>query len=460
MKTILQSTALKSVLIALVVAAYVIHGGAAFLHELSGEIRSDTTIYFAVGRGILNGLTPYIDLFDFRPPGMFLVGALSLMLSDGYLAAHWMQAMMVILIPLVAYFGFPERKWWGAAFGILLMLLTMTGAGNIQTESFGALFALLAIAMLRRSDRYGWVVAGISIAIAALFKEPFVFAILGAMLIVCPKKNVVLKTGLVTIITWLIVMVLLGTLRPYFEFYLPYTKALRASDTLLLEGLRIDKAILYYWQFSPVFLVLITLLVWFYAQLEAKKWMTAIVALYLMTLAVGASGDFYPQHQVFAVPVLLAFFVRSNLTQWVKIFLMIAPFTIALAPIEKTRAWEEEQMHAEKIDQIMDDCSYDRYLYIGGLGSSVPALTVHSPLGPGFFISDYTARTVPLVESMNANINNTDLVVFQKVTHVLGSEKKVYDLLQKEAVASFSVTPPSCASKNLESEEYVLLFRN
>lgn len=39
---------------------------------------SDVLLYFAAGRGILNGLSPYIDIFETKPPGMFLLSALSL----------------------------------------------------------------------------------------------------------------------------------------------------------------------------------------------------------------------------------------------------------------------------------------------------------------------------------------------------------------------------------------------
>jgi hypothetical protein len=54
------------------------------IYILSAESQrsvSDYLLYTVVGRGILNGLTPYIDLFESKPPGMFLLAAVSLLVS-------------------------------------------------------------------------------------------------------------------------------------------------------------------------------------------------------------------------------------------------------------------------------------------------------------------------------------------------------------------------------------------
>src|SRR2546422_741744 len=51
--------------------------------ELLGAVQPDAYLYFTVGRGILNGLLPYKDLFETKPPGMFLLSALSLWITNG-----------------------------------------------------------------------------------------------------------------------------------------------------------------------------------------------------------------------------------------------------------------------------------------------------------------------------------------------------------------------------------------
>jgi hypothetical protein len=41
--------------------------------EARGAINSDGIAYLIVGRGILNGLRPYADLFESKPPGMYFL---------------------------------------------------------------------------------------------------------------------------------------------------------------------------------------------------------------------------------------------------------------------------------------------------------------------------------------------------------------------------------------------------
>src|SRR4051794_25138269 len=58
------------------------------LYELQVPVHGDSAIYFTIGRGIVHGLVPYRDLFETKPPGVFLLAALSLLISgDGRSAA-------------------------------------------------------------------------------------------------------------------------------------------------------------------------------------------------------------------------------------------------------------------------------------------------------------------------------------------------------------------------------------
>lgn len=44
-----------------------------YLYELDGPFTWDTTIYYAVGKGMSHGLLPYWDLFETKPPMIFFL---------------------------------------------------------------------------------------------------------------------------------------------------------------------------------------------------------------------------------------------------------------------------------------------------------------------------------------------------------------------------------------------------
>ncbi|HUY35688.1 MAG TPA: hypothetical protein VMV69_23295 [Pirellulales bacterium] len=53
------------------------------LFDAGTGINSDEILYFAMGRGPLNGLHAYIDLFETKPPMVFWLAALSLATTHG-----------------------------------------------------------------------------------------------------------------------------------------------------------------------------------------------------------------------------------------------------------------------------------------------------------------------------------------------------------------------------------------
>jgi hypothetical protein len=64
----------------------------------------DTPLYWTIGHGILKGLVPYRDLYETKPPGIFLVSALSYLVTGGGAlthATHILSLVFVALAPLV-----------------------------------------------------------------------------------------------------------------------------------------------------------------------------------------------------------------------------------------------------------------------------------------------------------------------------------------------------------------------
>src|SRR3989344_1885328 len=64
----------------------------------------DTFLLAAVGRGILNGLIPYADLFEAKGPGSFLTSAFSLALFEDLTFFHILKIALIICFPLLTSF--------------------------------------------------------------------------------------------------------------------------------------------------------------------------------------------------------------------------------------------------------------------------------------------------------------------------------------------------------------------
>src|SRR3989338_3839565 len=175
-------------------------------HETLGSYDRDVNIYLTVGRGMLNGLTPYRDLFETKAPGIFLLSALSLWLFNGATLLLWVEAALLTILPLIILLPLFRTQdltrtipviTVGFLFSVFLTLYTGAMAGQGLSESFGAVFATAVVALIalpRRGDSD--VSAGMTILIAfllffaAFFKEPFVLSALGGVVIVSPSFTI------------------------------------------------------------------------------------------------------------------------------------------------------------------------------------------------------------------------------------------------------------------------------
>ena len=85
------------------------------------RISGDLNLYFSVGRGLLNHLQPYADLFEDKPPGIFFLSALSLALTGdnklyslcSMLSLLGIVAAMVLYSPAIPGLNAPFRLWGG-----------------------------------------------------------------------------------------------------------------------------------------------------------------------------------------------------------------------------------------------------------------------------------------------------------------------------------------------------------
>jgi len=143
----------------------------------------DQTIYALVGEGVLHGKMPYRDLWDFKPPGIFLVFAL----AQGLFGRGMVAIRVLEVIGMVAsVFGFMrladtffERPRAGLIGGAVAALLQaeLEFWHTAQPEVFGGYLTLAAIVLATappHQRRRGWVWfgTGVLFGLAFLFKPP------------------------------------------------------------------------------------------------------------------------------------------------------------------------------------------------------------------------------------------------------------------------------------------------
>ncbi len=211
--------------------AVLLHGG---LHG------PDATLYWTTGNAIRNGLTLYRDVFDPKPPGMFLLSAGSFSLfGDGRLGA-WLAVLVLGLVPtVVVLMALPRLRGrdaatrWSVLLAAILVGLTLSYynasiGGDWQTEFFGACTGLLYVAAIdadrRRSRMWTLVLACAAFAVTLLLKEPFLLSLLAAAVLLLRTGRDWLRLWMLPFLSacalYVVTLVALGALGSYFTIYL------------------------------------------------------------------------------------------------------------------------------------------------------------------------------------------------------------------------------------------------
>ncbi len=143
----------------------------------------DQSIYALVGEGVLHGKMPYRDLWDFKPPGIFMVYALAQgLFGRGMVAIRVLE----VLGMLGAVFGYmkladtffdrPRAGLVGAAV-IALVHAELEFWHTAQPEVFGGYVTLAALVLATTPSRprhrlWVWIGVGVLFGFAFLFKPP------------------------------------------------------------------------------------------------------------------------------------------------------------------------------------------------------------------------------------------------------------------------------------------------
>ncbi|TSC58689.1 MAG: hypothetical protein Greene041619_399 [Candidatus Peregrinibacteria bacterium Greene0416_19] len=221
----------------------------------------DAAIYWSVGRGMLEGLRLYSDLFDLKPPGIFLLAAASHALFGSGILGNILGALMIVMLPGLATFLIWKKT---AALPLrrrgLLMAIVFLGSALLtsyhavraepwQTELFGgfagSLYAMMLLMSAHPLSTRRMVLAGILILAAVGFKEPFLFVCIAVALLTTPEPRHLIRAfvfpALFAIGIGLMLLPLFGSVTDYVTLYLPAQTVFRVSwaGPLWLRGLQV-----------------------------------------------------------------------------------------------------------------------------------------------------------------------------------------------------------------------------
>jgi hypothetical protein len=466
---------------------------------LRGVLHEDALLYITVGRGILHGYVPYADLFESKPPGIFLLSAASLAIGNSMILGQIASIVAWAGIPVLLFFHSKSltqgehtvvRQGAITVFGILLGMYAASRSGVMQTESFGAFFALLFVLLfVNRPLGKLWhssFLLGLVLLFAVGFKEPFLLSAFAAVLLLEPAWKTILRKGVFSVLSAAVsgffLLFIFGFLKPFFSIYLPvmFQGHIGYFGSPWIRALMLQKTVVNFWQFSPFFLSIVIFLL---AASAYKTWSTATrnaermrvvlqyaLALYLMSFAVGIGGDFYDHHFLFAIPLLAALGVQGTAilrharwAQWLTVLLLFGTAATAhLPPLRQTTAaWKERRATLERsakaIDTVLDRCGVPRYLHLVNRAGGVTAFTEHSPLGPLFANHNrfLTEGSTVLQQLFAQSVRRADIIVLKNL-----KEAGMTDAGKQYLADRFTASAPPCTGTIPDISPYRLLFRS
>jgi hypothetical protein len=164
-------------LLALIVALAAVAPGL----PVGDNLGPDAGLYLYAGMVVADGGLPYVDVWEHKPPGIFVVNAVGAAIGGWWgiwaVQAAWLWAVVIIVVAALRR-AVTERAAWIGLFAALPIYWATAGAGNLIEQyallpSALALWLLLSWAGSPRRGRAIVVAAGIGAcgAVAMLFRQ-------------------------------------------------------------------------------------------------------------------------------------------------------------------------------------------------------------------------------------------------------------------------------------------------
>jgi hypothetical protein len=430
------------------------------LYELSGVFNSwDTPIFWTVGRGIVNGIPPYTGLFDIKPPGIFILSAISFYFFDSPIFTHIVQAIVLIIIaivPLLAYIiHSKDKSIFGLAFsiflGLLLSLYSSERSGQVEVESFGAAFGAIAILfMLSSFEKYKiFKILGTSLCllISCGFKEPFLFPILGASLFLCKNiKDWLLKFAIPLAIALCLGVIILLSLG-WFGGFLQYLSFMTSTHVSAIGSSPLERSVifwklfdnlnLYSLSFGYLFIGIFCALLWI-NRTKPLQILLLIISLFLASLSVAIGGEYACHHFIFAIPFYAAILIKYNANSINKTNALLFPllaFSILNLPDidweKRSRNFNQKKTNApsvsitEYLDNVIEQTGTLRFVnlckntYNDVFICYSSELGRHSPQGPYFLMDHRFFNRIPdYADSVLNYVKNGQIAIYSPLNYM------------------------------------------
>jgi hypothetical protein len=454
--------------------------------QVAAPLEPDAKIYVAVGRAMNNGINTYAEFFENKPPLIFLLTALSLLVTGTHTLAAIVQVLVLAAIPaiIIVYFRRSPLVWMlaGVLFALSLGRYTAVQGGYIQTESLGSFFGIIYLLLLLREKGRGFkrvLLLSLPLLAAGMFKEPLILVIAAAALLLVRDvrqfvNDFVLPAGVAGALG-LLFLTVMGYVGPYISIYLPFMlfTHVESRGSPITRALHVDRMFTDFFTFSPYLaLAVVVMFLSLLVCVGMRRRVTLVVALFLTSFVVGLGGQYYPHHFIFALPfiVALVFAWKREATENISPFIVTVLLTVGLlvAPV-RTALWVRPFWHmdqpqrdaAARFDAMLDACGWDRYLPYGPDTEDLWAHTAHSPYSAAFtlFKLDASRMDPTLADMAFADFNRTPVIaVYPSFVPTL------MDQTQGTLLSAFTETPPECAKTfvpmmDSRGQPYVLYFR-
>lgn len=169
---------------------------------LTKHITQDEGVFLTIGNYINEGLLPYQDFFDHKPPAIYVLFALLFKLFGAHLLVVKICLILSmlgssILVHRIAEIAKQGSGWYAS--GIFLFLMTQFEGYFAIAEPFLLLPLLYSVWVLLYKPKQHWyyLAAGISLAIAVLFKQTVILSAIPLLIIAAKlaRKHALLFAG-------------------------------------------------------------------------------------------------------------------------------------------------------------------------------------------------------------------------------------------------------------------------
>ena len=440
--------------------------------DLKLPLAHDVTIFATVGRGIVNGFMPYVDMLELKPVGIFLLNFLSYKLTGSLLFSYIFLILcltIVFLLPMLFVGIKIANKRDNSIFYYTLAiclssLFTIYGdlkGGRLLPEFFGAFFSCLYIFILNTNfhilrKRWSYLVLGLLMCVACNFKEPFLLIILSSSIIFSDSFKSFYQKFIIPFFIACVMgggfLLCINLLFPYLEYlyYMVFVLSVSDGQTIIERtfgdinnifnqlnfSYPVSGYIFYMLLMFPIFEILFKKNGEFF-KLKNKilRIIKIAIALFITTMGIHSSGRYYVQHDGFSFPFIFAlsiYFLRNvkfnrklgkNCTVVIYVSLALIAFNCEIERIRTLHNdyfyfykdyMQENDSNAKYIDAVLDKINEKTYVYIGSYGFNILACTKHSPKGKYFFQGDnWNGEKLPnFYEDISKSVENAKIVVF------------------------------------------------